>query len=176
MNWRFYPEDSDDGGYGHWMQRIVDWWIGARNDEEEWSELTLDDFRWNEHDDISGQEIAHYIAMHYELYNERVLKYFAARDRMDQLLVLNVDELDAERMWTEIMTFLQCGNEDVVHIEYPHLNPTQHTFTEIELFPENHTLDWKRFFEHRIPIMMAEHKPHRRIWIEYQDGDWTDLL
>ena len=125
---------------------------------------------------MNGSEIAHYIAMHYELYNEQVIKYFTERDQMNQLLVLNVDELSDEDLWREIMSFLQCENEEIHHLQYPHFNPTQRTFTDIQLFPENQVFDWKQFFENRIPIMRAEHEPHRKFWIEYQKSDWQALL
>merc|ERR1719273_3007594 len=107
--------------------------------------------------------------MIYELHNERILRYFSRNDRMDQLLIVNIDELTDVELWKSILDFLECSNEQILSIKYPHVNPTRDIFGKMKLISDDYVLDWKAFFKNRIPIMMAEHKPKRKIWLEYQE-------
>ena len=163
MHWKFEYDAAGD----------------ADLNDNNWTTLTLKEYKWNEHDLVDGVEIAHYIAMIYELHNERIIQYFTKNDQLDQLLIVNIDEYTDWKLWKVIMDFLGCSNEKILSIKYPHVNPTRDVFSKIKLIPDDYVLDWRKFFKNKIPIMMAEHKPHRRIWFEYQEtqnGKYEPLL
>ena len=141
-----------------------------------WTELTLREYRWNKDDEVNGEQIAHYIAMIYEQWNERIMRYFKENNKMNDLLIINIDKMDDHKMWKAIMEFLGCENDKILNIKYPHVNPTKKMFSKIQLIPDDYNLDWRTFFKNKIPIMMTTHTPVRKIWFEYQDGDYDQLL
>ena len=116
--------------------------------------------------------------MVYELHNQRVLRYFEENGRMDDLLVFDIDALSDEQTWSAIMDFVGCADIERIaeRVGYPHVNPTLRVFSEIELVPDDYALDWDVFFEHKIPILRAQHKPHRKIWLELINGDYRELI
>ena len=144
--------------------------------------VNLTNFRWNKYDEIDGVELAHYMAMIYELHNERIINYFTRYDKLNDLLILNIDEYKDnpnKNQWKDIMEFLGCHNDTIIkYAKYPHVNPTKLKYNlSIEyLLPSDYELDWRIYFKNKLPIMRTQHKPVRKIWLEYQDYDYYDLI
>jgi len=190
MNWIFYPDlDTEKDGMRHRHKRYRRWKNGKKirttliglSKEElavyNWSSVGLTDYRWNKADEVDGEQLAHYIAMIYELHNQRIIEHFRKHGQMDRLLVLNADEMDDEQKWTAVTKFLECSNEPVLRSKtYPHANPTKSLYKSINLVPNEFELDWKRYFNGTIPMMMTTHTPVRKIWFEYQTTEDYEVL
>eukprot|EP01083_Nonionella_stella_P234163 824420_1 len=144
------------------------------------SDISIEQYRWNEYDDINGMDLAHYIAMIYELHNERVIEYFSSKilGSGKDLLILDIDATSNANKWKHIMDFVGCDNETIVkYVKYPHVNPTRNEMKAVYmLLPNDYDLDWKQYFGHKLPIMRTQHEPYRKIWFEYRDYKYTDLV
>lgn len=140
--------------------------------------INLQQYKWNESDDINGEDLANYIAMIYELHNQRIIQYFKEKNKMSNLLILNVDDTDDKTKWIKIMDFLGCKNDTIIkYALYPHVNPTKKDHIPFKsLLNDSYELNWKKYFKNKIPIMRTRSVPNRRIWFEYQDGDYADLI
>merc|ERR1712228_739284 len=108
---------------------------------------------------------------------EAALRRFNTRRVWSIVLFENLPYTD-RKLWQVIMDFLGCSNDKILEIKYPHVNPTRDVFSQMKLVSDDYVLDWKQFFENKIPIMMASHEPHRKIWFEYQEanGKYEQLL
>eukprot|EP00484_Ammonia_sp_Unknown_P014860 CAMPEP_0197073188 /NCGR_PEP_ID=MMETSP1384-20130603/210479_1 /TAXON_ID=29189 /ORGANISM="Ammonia sp." /LENGTH=491 /DNA_ID=CAMNT_0042512021 /DNA_START=162 /DNA_END=1634 /DNA_ORIENTATION=+ len=125
MNWIFFPDlgapqhalhgrhKQRDRKHGYTMfkgQPVRRQDLGVSVEESSaynWSAVSLRDYRWNKHDEVNGEQLAHYIAMIYELHNQRVLQYFAEHDKMD-------DEVNGEQLAHYIAMIYELHNQRVL--------------------------------------------------------------
>eukprot|EP01083_Nonionella_stella_P021341 59212_1 len=84
-------------------------------------------------------------ARQYELHNKNVIEYFTKRNRLKDLLVMNVAvESRKKRLserWYKLTKFLQCDN--VTDIAFPHNNMAGRR--QMDFFPKNYTIHWQDF-------------------------------
>eukprot|EP01083_Nonionella_stella_P019224 53407_1 len=123
-----------------------------------WNVCEFDAYRFRE---LPAPDFAHWLAMRYELHNQRVIDYFNKTNRLNKdLLVLDMESMlkdktmGQQKTWQRLMDFLGCDDSDHFSekTEFPHKNAG--TLGELcTLLPRDYTLDWKTYFKHRIPIL-----------------------
>eukprot|EP01083_Nonionella_stella_P095044 266746_1 len=84
-------------------------------------------------------------ARQYEMHNRNVIEYFTKRNRLKDLLILNVAQESKKNtfseQWFKITNFLQCDN--ITDRSIPHHN--QAVRKQMDFFPKNYSIQWQDF-------------------------------
>eukprot|EP01084_Bolivina_argentea_P304971 526783_1 len=114
---------------------------------------------------MPAPDFANWLAMRYELHNERVIEYFNKSNRINKdLLILDMETIikqntytiGQQKVWKMIMEFLGCDDNDEFSIQtsFPHKNAAK--VKSCDILPEMYDLDWRKYFNYQIPIMYQD--------------------
>eukprot|EP01084_Bolivina_argentea_P306740 530097_1 len=94
---------------------------------------------------VSWEEFWMLIARQYELHNQNVIQYFTQRDRLHDLLIINLG-IESQKMpyseqWYKITKFLGCAN--ITDESLPQKNIANDE--QIDFFPKDYQIEWRNY-------------------------------
>ena len=154
----------------------------------------LDDYKIYVHDDLNIYEFSNYLSMLYELHNLEIIYHFAIKNKLNQLLMINIQQekydFKQQSVAVTLAQFLQCkakiGNPTSINnLRFPKTNQQAHPqLRQVSQFlPKQVSLNWRKFFSvknatfsdrengndivlDKTPIIKGVYYPVPKLWMD----------